>query len=75
MIKFTRHAVLKLKQRGITRNLVIRTLNSPDRIFSTYGCRMAAFKKFRGLYLKVIFVKNDKIITVITQHWVSKINS
>lgn len=74
MIKFTRHAILKLKQRGITRSLVIKTINNPDKVLSTHGDRTAAFKKFRGLYLKVIFVKNDKIVTVITQHWVSKIS-
>lgn len=74
MISFTKHAILKLKQRSIARGLVVKTLKNPDKILPTNGGKMIAFKKFRNLYLKVIFVNNNnKIIVVITQHWVSKI--
>ena len=73
MIVFTRHATLKLGQRGIGKNLVVKTLKSPDRIIPTYRDRVAAFKKFRRIYLKVIFKKKNNDIIVITQHWVDKI--
>lgn len=73
MIIFTQHALLKLQQRNIKKNLVIKTLNEPDTTFATYGDRVASFKKFGKLYLKVIFRKEGRNIVVITQHWVEKI--
>jgi len=72
MIIFTQHALLKLKQRGIKKDLVIKTLNHSDYNFRTYKERMVALKKFGKNYLKVIFRKEDKNIIVISQHWVEK---
>lgn len=73
MIRFTRHADLKLRQRGITKGLVVKTLKNPNKVSQTYGNRTVAFKKFRNLHLKVIFRKKNNDIIVITQHWVDKI--
>ena len=73
MIVFTRHAILKSGQRRISKSLIAKTLKNPDKVISTYGNRMAAFKKFRKLHLKVIFRKKNNDIVVITQHWVDKI--
>ena len=73
MIIFTRHAILKLGQRNISRNLVVKTLNAPDKILPTSENRKAAFKKFRKLYFKVIFRREGGDIIVITQYWTDKI--
>ena len=73
MIVFTRHAILKSSQRRISKSLVAKTLKNPDKVTPTYGDRMAAFKKFRKLHLKVVFRKKGNDIIVITQHWVDKI--
>ena len=75
MIIFTRHATLKLSQRKIGKNLVIKTLKNPDKIIPTYGGRMVAFKKFRRLHFKVVFRRKINDVIVITQYWVDKINS
>jgi hypothetical protein len=72
MIIFTNHALLKLKQRGLTKEKVIQTLEKPDEIMLTYGERNAVLKKFGKLHLKVVFRKEGKDIVIITQHWVTK---
>lgn len=69
MIIFTQHALLKLKQRDISREMVAKTLNSFDHQFSTYGNREIRYKKFGGLYLKVVYKKEKGDIVVITQYW------
>ncbi|MBU2578723.1 DUF4258 domain-containing protein [Patescibacteria group bacterium] len=73
MIIFTQHALLKLKQRNISKTLVLQTLNQPEQISPTRQNRFVAFKKFGKLHLKVIFRKENKNIIVITQHLVEKI--
>ena len=72
MIIFTRHALLKLKQRGVSKNATIKTLKSPDYKTRSYSERMIAYKKFDKLYLKVIYRIEEKNIIVITQHWEEK---
>lgn len=72
MIIFTSHALSKLKQRGIPKFLVKRTLKSPDYITSSYSGRMIAYKKFDNLYLKVVYKIEEDNIIVITQHWEEK---
>lgn len=73
MIIFTQHSLLKLHQRGLDRKLVLKALTNPDEVKQSYGKRLAAFKKFGKLYLKVIFIKENNNTFVITQHWVNKI--
>ena len=73
MIVFTQHAVLKLKHRSIRKEIVILTLKNPDRIIGSYKDRKAAFKKFKKVYMKVIFRNEKSNIIVITQHWTDKI--
>ena len=72
MIVLTRHALLKLKQRGISLKLVLKTLKSPDYKFPGYSGRKIAYKKFGKLYLKVIYKIEGKNFIVITQHWDEK---
>ncbi len=72
MIIFTNHALLKLKQRNLTKEKVIQTVENPDEIMLTYGERNAVLKKFGKLYLKVVFRKDGKDVIIITQHWITK---
>jgi len=69
MIFFTQHSLLKLKQREISESLVSKTLKNPDHIFKSYSDREIAYKKFRKLYLKVIYKEEFGNISVITQYW------
>jgi hypothetical protein len=51
MIIFTKHALLKLRQRKIPKEAVIKTLKFPEDTDSSYSGRMIAYKKFDKLYL------------------------
>lgn len=73
MIIFTEHALLKLKQRGIKKDLVLQTLKNPERTLLSRNNREIALKKIGKLYLKVVFRQEEKNIVVITQHWDSDI--
>jgi hypothetical protein len=73
MIIFTNHALLKLKQRSLTKEKVIQTIENPDEIMLTYGDRNVILKKFGKLHLKVVFRKEGKDTVIITQHWITKI--
>ena len=72
MIIFTQHALLKLKQRRISQEIVRKTLKSPDYKFPSHFDRKIVYKKFGKLYLKVIYRKEERNIIVITQHWEEK---
>ncbi len=72
MIIFSEHALLKLKQRGISKITVKGALYSPDYKFSSYSDRMVIYKKFDKLYLKVIYRMENGDTIVITQHWEKK---
>jgi hypothetical protein len=71
-VVFSRHSLLKLGQRHISREKVIDTVREPDYVFPSYADRKAAYKKFGKLYLKVIFKREKGIVIVICQHWEEK---
>lgn len=71
-IIFSPHALIKLAQRGLTRDMVIRTVERPVHLVSV-GDRMYAFRKFGSLYLRVIFTRTEHGIIVITAHFVKKL--
>ncbi|KKQ34958.1 MAG: hypothetical protein US50_C0030G0015 [Candidatus Nomurabacteria bacterium GW2011_GWB1_37_5] len=72
-IVFSDHSEIKIKQRKISKNIVIKTLISPDLIQLSYGGRQTAFKNFGKNFMAVTFVKENDDMVVITQHWVAKI--
>jgi len=74
VIIFTKHSLLKLRHRGISKDLVVAALASPDFISDSRCGRAICFKKFRKLYLKVVFKREAGDTVVITQYWVDKIN-
>ena len=73
MIIFTEHSEQKLDERKLARLQVLEVLKKPDKTIKTYGNRIAAFKKFGELYLKVVYKREGKDAIIITQHWVEKI--
>jgi len=72
-IVFSNHSEIKLKQRRISKDVVIRTLISPDLVQLSYGGRQTVFKNFGRNFMAVTFIKENDDIVVITQHWVAKI--
>lgn len=69
LIEFTNHANRKIKQRNLKEKWVKETIFKSEFVKSSYQNRQLAFKRYGKLYLKVVFVKkNDKII-VLTAHF------
>lgn len=68
-IIFTKHALLKLRQRGIKHALVIKTVLSPEKIVFENE-KYCAFRKYGRIYLKVVFKRLGGLVIIITQHFV-----
>ena len=69
---FSNHALLKMGQRNIDKQFVLKTVNSPDFSQPSRNFREEFYKKFGGKYLKVVVKKEEKNIVVITAHWIAK---
>ena len=71
-IFFTKHLIIKLRQRKINRQFVLETIKNPDLTRPTYGLREELYRKFGKLYMEVIIKKRKEHIIVLTAHWVAK---
>ena len=71
-IIFSRHALMKLDQRNLTKEMVIKVIQRPARLM-VVGDKMHAFGRLQKLYLKVIFTRTKNSIIIITQHIVKKL--
>jgi len=69
MIRFSKHALIKLAHRKIGEKYVELTVEEPDYL-EISGGRMIAFKKFKKLTLKVIYLDRDTSKLIVTQHWI-----
>ena len=71
-IIFTKHALVKLEQRKINKQLVLETIKNPELIRSNFDFKEELYRKFNKNYLKVVIRKRKENILVITTHWVAK---
>lgn len=72
-IVFSDHALIKIGQRKISKELIVKTAKNPDFLRPSYGFREERYKKFNKNYLKVVVIKENEEMVVITVHWVAKI--
>ena len=72
LIIFSRHALVKLEQRKISKQFVLETLKNPQLVRPSYDFREELYKKFAKNYLKVVIKKVKGKIIVVTMHWVAK---
>jgi len=72
LIIFTKHAIIKLKQRKINRQFVLEVVKNPELIRPTYGFREELYRKFGKYYLKVVIKRRKESVLVLTQHWIAK---
>ncbi len=73
MIKFTEHVETRLEERNITKEQIGEAIGSPDVVLPARANRSIAIKKFENNFLKVVFIKDQGDIIVITTHWISKL--
>ena len=71
-IVFSSHALLKMGQRNIDRQLVLKTVNNPDFSQPSRNFREEFYKKFGNKYLKIVIKREKKSIVVVTAHWIAK---
>lgn len=72
MITFSDHAKIKIKQRNLDGAKIIRTVDKPDIILNTYNNRKIVEKNFGKLNLRVIYIKENDDIIIVTAHWRDK---
>ncbi|MCZ7391810.1 MAG: DUF4258 domain-containing protein [Candidatus Methanoperedens sp.] len=67
----TKHALLRMQQRGIDENKVASAIQNPDDTSDSFGRRRLARKTIGDKTLEVVYIKEDDII-VITVYWLEE---
>jgi len=70
-MKITKHALLRMQQRGIDKNSVASAILNPDETSESFGKRRLARKTIGNKTLEVVYIKEDDII-VITVYWLEE---
>jgi len=65
-LKYSPHAKKRLRQRKISKILVLKTLANPDKKVLSYRNRFIVNKKFKSYTLEIVYVIEDGQIEVIT---------
>jgi hypothetical protein len=71
MSQVTKHALLRMQQRGIDENSVATAILNPDETSDSSGRRKLARKTAGDKTLEVVYIKEDDII-VITVYWLEE---
>jgi len=71
-IIFTEHAMIRLRQRNISKEQANLVLKSPDRLNESFAKRRLASKKIENKTLEVIFVEEKERIIIITAYWLEE---
>jgi len=72
-IRFIPHALQRLEERGIPRELVEEAVKNPDEVRDGYCGRKVAQKRLNGKLIRVIFEEEEGDVVVITAYVTSKI--
>lgn len=70
-MKITKHATLRMQERGIDENTVASTILNPDETSESFGRRKLARKTIGDKTLEVVYIKEDDVI-VITVYWLEE---
>ncbi|MDD1744913.1 MAG: DUF4258 domain-containing protein [Candidatus Methanoperedens sp.] len=70
----TKHALLRMQQRGIDENNVESAILNPDETSDSFGRRKLARKTIGDKTLEIVYIKEDDIdnIIVITVYWLEE---
>ena len=72
-ITFIQHALDRLKERGISEELVIEVIRNPDNVDSEIEGRKIAQKLIKGKLLRIIYDDEEGSIVVISAYSTSKV--
>ena len=73
-IVFISHALERIKERGISKDLVIEALTNPDKVEEGYFGRKVAQKVVDEKLIRVIYEEHEDEIIVITAYITSKVD-
>ena len=72
-IKFTRHSLQQMQNRGIKKEEVLETLNNPEKLGKNSGNNLIAQKSFGEKLLRVFYRVEDEDKIIITAYKTSKL--
>ena len=72
-VKYIPHALERMNERGISRELVEEVLQSPDSINDGYLGRKVTQKRINGRLIRVVYETVDNDVVVITAYVTSKV--
>lgn len=71
-IVFSGHALKQLKERKISKKIVLEAVNNPAKIIKSYRDRQLRQKSFGGKILEVITFTEEDVTTVITEYFLEE---
>jgi len=71
-IRYTKHALLRLSERGITDADVREVIASPDESRTSLHKRIIADKRIAGRHLWVVYAEREDSLLVITVYWIGE---
>ena len=71
---FIQHALDRMKERGITEEMVRSALNYPDNIERIEEKRKIAQRFIEGKLLRIIYEEDDEAISVVSAYRTSKVS-
>ncbi len=74
LIKFTKHALERMKIRGITKEEIVDTINNPEKEVNDSFGNIIAHKVKKKYLLRVFFYNEENSKIVITAYKTSKID-
>lgn len=63
-IEYSAHAKARIKQRKISKDRILQTINDPDETNFSFRDRQIYRKKFGDIILEVVTIKEKKLIVV-----------
>jgi hypothetical protein len=72
-IKYIPHALARMEERGIPKELVEDTLKHPDKVIEGYLGRKVAQKNINGKVVRIIYEEDGENIVVVTAYITSKL--
>lgn len=71
-IIFSDHANTQRLERKIPRKYVLETIKNPDNNLKSFKNRRLSQRQFGGRILEVVTIKEEDILTVITEYWLEE---
>lgn len=68
-IVFSNHAVSQIRERKISKEFILITVQSPQKVIPSFRSRMLHQRRFGDKILEVVTREEDDKIVIITQYW------